>query len=158
MPLTPVFQRTILLRGEACIYEEVCGSSAIKPGMLVNRMLGQPGNTVVVVPHAVAGGRGANMFATEQVLNGGGTVDTAYAAGDIVRLHIAKSGDIVNVLVASGASLQIGTPLISNAAGKFVASATMDSVVTTQKVFGEALIDVATGTLAADTLVPMLVW
>ena len=158
MATTPVFNRTIVLRGEYNIFEDTCGSSAIKPGMLINRITGQPGNIPVVIPHAVSGGRGANQIATEQPLNSGGTVDTAYAAGDVVRSHVAKSGDIVNVLVKSGQSLKVGTPLISNGDGTFIASAAADSIINTQKVFGEAWIDTPTGTLAADTLVAMLVW
>ncbi len=154
---TPVFQRTIVLRGEYCIYEDVTNNSTIKPGMLLQRR--DRGNGLpVVIPHGLAGGRGACLIATENPLNAGGTVDTTYAAEDVVRYHHAKPGDIVNVLLAAGQNAKIGSELISAGNGKFTVSADVDTNITLQSAFGTA--DTAlnlTASGAVDTLIPMRV-
>lgn len=156
-PTAASFQRTIVLRGERNIFEDVAGVAGIYPGMLLDR---KPDGTGApyVRPHQVVGGRGACRIATEQVLNQGGTVDTVYALGDIVRYHEAKPGDIVKVLLLAGQVAVIGSKLISHGDGKFTVSADVDTNITLQTAYGEA--DVAldlSASGAVDTLIPMRV-
>lgn len=77
----------------------------------------------------------------------GKTVDDAYAAGDNAFVHIAKSGDVLQVLVRSGENFEKAVGLGSDPfgqTGKFVVDAT-NAVVETLERSG--------GALAADTLV-----
>lgn len=72
----------------------------------------------------------------------GGTIDTAYADGDRVQIHIAKPGDVLQVLVASGENIDKTNGLSANTAGKWVKDTTNAIV--------EALED-SGGALGADT-------
>lgn len=87
--------------------------------------------------------KGPIKIAKENALFGG-TVDTAYASGDRVQIHIAKPGDILQVLVASGQSLDKGNGLTAGADGKW-SKDTTNAIV-------EALEDTG-GALSEDTLV-----
>lgn len=152
-----VGNRTIVLRGTYNIFEDVCGATAIKPGYLIQRrtVSGIP----VVQPHSRQGGRDTVRVATEQPLNGGSTVDTAYAAGDIVREHIARSGDIVLMVLKAGNSVVAGTVLVSNGDGRLIPSTALSSMVSTEHAIGEAYEALnLTASGAVDTLVPVVVW
>lgn len=72
----------------------------------------------------------------------GSTLDTAYAAGSNVFIHIAKPGDVLLVLVASGQTVVRGDGLSAIANGKWNNDATNVAV--------EAL-ESSGGALAADT-------
>ena len=156
---TASFNRTILLRAEPNIFEDVCGSSAIKPGYLLRRLIGQPSNSPVVIPHDKASGRGAVRVATEQVLNQGSTVDTAYAAGDIVRCHVGHGGQLVKMVLKANHKVVPGTPLISNGDGTLIPSADTDTIISTEQVIGESIDSLdLTVSSAVDTLVAVLLW
>lgn len=72
----------------------------------------------------------------------GGTIDTAYASGDNAFIHIAKPGDVLQVLVASGQTVLKTSGLTAGSDGKWVVDTT-NAVV-------EALED-SNGALGADT-------
>lgn len=152
-----VGNRTIVVRGEYNIFEDVCGATAIKPGYLIQRRT--VGGSVVVQPHSRSGGRDVVRVATEQPLNAGGTVDTAYAAGDIVREHVAAPGQIVLMVLKSGVKADAGTVLVSNGDGRLTISTALSSQVATEDPVGEAFeaLDL-TASSAVDTLIPVLIW
>lgn len=50
-------------------------------------------------------------------LTSGGTVDDAYTAGDTAQAYIPHSGEIYQMLVATGQNLDIDTPLTSTGTG-----------------------------------------
>lgn len=72
----------------------------------------------------------------------GGTIDTAYASGDNGFIHIAKAGDVLLVLVASGQTVVRGDGLSAISSGKWNADAANAAV--------EAL-ESSGGALGADT-------
>lgn len=72
----------------------------------------------------------------------GKTITDAYASGELVFIHIAKSGDVLQVLVASGQTVLKGDGLSANSAGKWIGDTTNAAV--------EAL-EPSGGALAADT-------
>lgn len=74
----------------------------------------------------------------------GRTVDDAYASGDNVLVHIAKPGDVLAVLVASGETVVKGQGLAAAATGKFAVNTTVAAL--------EAL-ENSGGALGADTLI-----
>ena len=83
----------------------------------------------------------------EDALRGQG-VNDAYAANDNCFVHIAKSGDHLQVLVASGQTIVKGGGLSANSSGasigKWVADSTNAAVIALEN---------SNGALAADTLV-----
>jgi hypothetical protein len=89
-------------------FEAIAGA-AITPGMLVRRVANE------LVPHAVNGGGGFVYVAKE--LTAGGTVDDAYAQNETAQSYIPFSGDLYQMLVATGQALTEDTPLTSNGAG-----------------------------------------
>lgn len=72
----------------------------------------------------------------------GKTIDDAYADGDVAFIHIAKPGDVLQVLVTSGQSVVKGDGLTAQSTGKWNVDATNSAV--------EAL-EGSGGALAADT-------
>lgn len=94
----------------------------------------------------VAIGKGALKILLENSTVGE-TVSDAYADGDDIRFFVPRSGDVLQLLVASGETVVKGTGCGSNTAGKFVTDATNP--------IGEFLESSAgaPSALAADTLV-----
>lgn len=78
----------------------------------------------------------------------GGTVTTQYSAGANCFVHVAKSGDVLQVLALSGENILKGVGLSANADGKWVVDATNAAV--------ETLED-TNGALGEDTLVRVAV-
>lgn len=72
----------------------------------------------------------------------GKTIDDAYSATDNAFVHIAKPGDVLQVLVASGQNIARGDGLSANSAGKWIGDTTNAAV--------EAL-ESSGGALGADT-------
>lgn len=70
------------------------------------------------------------------------TINDAYAAADNAFIHIAKPGDVLQVLVASGQTVAKTNGLSANSAGKWVVDAANPAV--------ESMED-SGGALAADT-------
>lgn len=109
-------------------YEEGIASSAITPGMILERTpgTGSPMDDEVQ-PHSVQGGRGELMIALEDALQGR-TVDDAYEAGDVVGYNLALPGDEIYAWVEASASVSNGDKLCSNGSGAFEIAASGDEV------------------------------
>jgi hypothetical protein len=116
--LTTLTRNRIVVTGEEeNQIEGVVGATAIKPGMWVRK-----GTDGLYVPHPTAGGDGPVLIAKENPYNGG-TVDTSYAAGDRLFIHVAEPGDVLLLRVKTGESIAIGASGISDGAGSFKAVA-----------------------------------
>lgn len=72
----------------------------------------------------------------------GSTIETEYAAGDTVPIHMCSQGEVVQVLALSGENIQKGEGLTANSAGKWVVDTTNAAVIALE----------TTGSLSADTL------
>lgn len=123
----PSNPRTIVLRGNLSErHMEGYASTTVYPGMLVEKKTtgvepyGQWG------PHATAGGYAEKVIAVEGYVAdipqastfNGGTVDDAYASGDLMMMHHCEPGDEVWVwLVASGTAVTNADFLTSNGNG-----------------------------------------
>lgn len=100
--------KTIKLKRYNEIEMERVANAAITPGMLVELM-----STNKVRKHATAGGNiTPAMFALEDELQGR-TIDTDYAAAELVKLGIFRPGDVVYAILADGQSVAVGDPLES---------------------------------------------
>lgn len=97
-------------------------AKTIYPGMLIERLTDTGYQYMTVQPHATAGGAAELLIAIELALvadipgatYSGGTVDDAYAAGDLVRWHHCQRGDVVHALVAASASAIVMTDWLSS--------------------------------------------
>lgn len=109
--------RTILLRcSESGLFDEKrTGAAGIKPGMNV---ILQADNTVVVGVAALKGFR----IVRENALQGG-TVDDAYASGDVCFLYLPVSGDRLNLLLKTGQNIARGAGVKFDASGQLIADA-----------------------------------
>lgn len=93
---------TILLIGEPN-RREYDANAAISPGDLVE--LRSDGDVQV---HSTASGRiGPRYFAVENDIAGDGIADD-YAAGEVVQIHSARSGDVVLATLNDGEAVVIG--------------------------------------------------
>lgn len=147
-------RNTIVLKGlDTSRYEEGRASVAIMPGYLI-----QTHTDGTLKPHATAGGTfpGAKVAIEDGLI--GMTVTgynpiprttTGYAIGDLVRYHIIKPGDQVQLVLKAGENAAIGSKLSSNGDG------TMQVVAGTEGVEFEALeaLDLSAGG-SVDTLIP----
>ena len=106
---------TILLKGDlGRRYDEARAIGICSPGHLL-----QLDSAGKVLKHSTVGGR-TNMIAQENGLLGG-TIDTAYAVGDIVPYHIFHTGDMLNFrLPVAAPAVVIGDRLISNGDGTVI--------------------------------------
>lgn len=105
--------KTIFLKGWETVRLEYQAMEAITPGHHVQ--LHTDGK---LKKHATAAGSGPKWFALENdvpVANiTGNAIDTAYASTDRVQVIDAKTGDVINALIApSGAAIAIGDPIES---------------------------------------------
>lgn len=98
--------KTILLKGDP-LAQENTGAGAILPGHLLER-----DNTGTVSVHSVPGGRATGMFAREEEYTGG-SIDTAYAAGDRIPHYTGRNGDWFYAWLADDQNAVIGSLLES---------------------------------------------
>jgi hypothetical protein len=113
--------------------KEALASATITPGMLIERL-----STGKVAAHATAGGYGIAAFAIEnEVYAGQGeapTIDTNYAADDLVQYGVFQPGqEVYALLAANAAAIVVGDKLVSQGAGY------VKKVVTTDVVLAIAL-------------------
>lgn len=92
-------------------HEEGVAGGTVKPGHLV--ALNSDGEIVV---HPTSGGPAEALFALEDALQGR-TIDTAYAADDVVAIVVAEKGDVVYAWLNVGESVAKGDYLVSNGDG-----------------------------------------
>lgn len=132
-------------------YEEGIANGALLPGMNVGltnaadasgRSTYAAASSDTLGTGTTTGGRGNVKVVKEDSLHGG-TVNTAYASGDNIYIHVAVPGDILQVLVTSGETVAKGAGLTAQSTGKWNADTTLAAV--------EAL-ESSGGALAADTL------
>ncbi len=103
---------------ERTVVADLAASEAITPGMLVERFNNAG---VTRVRKSTLTGLANVLFALDHPMANKG-VDDAYAAGDLVEMLVAKPGDAVWALVASGATIAFGAPL-SDAGNGYVKAA-----------------------------------
>lgn len=112
---------TIFLGGSSGNKTEVAdlaASEAITPGMMIERFANAGVNRW---RKSTLTGLANVCYALDHPMANKG-VDDAYAAGDLVQALIAKPGDAVWALVASGATIAFGAPL-SDAGNGYVKAA-----------------------------------
>lgn len=119
---------------------EHTAGGAISPGMRIQ--LDSDGDYTA---EATQGGLGQVEIATEDGLQGNEVTD-AYADQDVVHSIIPLPGDDIRVLCLSGETVNKGTALIVNNAGKYIATTGTPAQTDFEAVENA-------GTLAADTLV-----
>jgi predicted methyltransferase len=109
--------KTIQLDG--CFrHEEYLTAAAIKPGHLVE--IYDASGTVKTRVHSTAKGWAEKMFAVEDPLAGqtatstqSRTIDTDYASGDLVPVHIVERGARVYAWLKPGTNYVVGDKLMS---------------------------------------------
>lgn len=115
-------ERVIVLRGKPIIDEQnLCGSTGITPGMLIDISSG------VWVPHG-DGAVGATVFALERD-ELGDDIDVAYAEDDRVKAGYFKMGERVNALIASGEVIAEGGQVEAAGGGLLAGGTTATQVV-----------------------------
>lgn len=92
-------------------HEEALASAALTPGHLIELI-----STGKVRKHASAGVRCEKLFALEDALQGR-TIDTAYAADELVGFVVCQPGDVVYAWLNVGESVVPGDLLVSNGDG-----------------------------------------
>jgi len=142
--------RMIENRGNFIREEFTAGAASIKPGMLLQ--VNSAGNAVI---HNVVEGATPVMIGQVDALQGINAT-TAYTNGAQIPVTFPSKGSVVNVLVASGQTVGIGTKLCSGGNGKFITAEEATSGTLVTAVLGEAVEGQATA-LSADTLVAMRV-
>lgn len=106
---------TIILKGDiGRRYEEgrVKTAKAITPGMVIELLADS-----TLQPHSVLGDQAEILVAIEDALNGG-TIDTVYAAGDLVRYNSLADGDSFQAILLDGQSADPSKWWTSNGDGK----------------------------------------
>lgn len=101
----------IVLKGSGK-HEEYKAAAALSPGMLLE--LNSAGK---VAFHATASGPHLKLFAKEDTLQGR-IRTTAYSTDEVVQVHVAETGDKLDLLLKDGQVIVIGDKLTSNADGK----------------------------------------
>ncbi len=93
-------------------YEAPAGAT-LTPGMLALSTTGE------LVPHDGDGAGGFVYVAKEltATFDGSGGLDTDYTAGETAQAYIPESGLMFRMLVATGQTVALDTPLTSNGAG-----------------------------------------
>lgn len=104
-------------------YEAPAGAT-ITPGMLVIADAG------TLIPHDTAGAGGFVYVAKELTANfaAGGGINEDYTTGDTAQAYIPTSGELYQMLVATGQTLVKDSPLESNGAGLLVLATTGDVI------------------------------
>jgi len=136
----------ILLKGEYHPYEEakIKSGQTIKPGMAVD--LDSSG--LIIVPAA----SGKAIPKRVMLINTwtGKTKTDAWTAEELAKYIVPKPGSLINLLCLSGETINIGTQVIINTAGKGIATTGSPA-----QTFGES--EEAGGTLTADTFLAVRV-
>jgi hypothetical protein len=113
---------------------EKVASGTIKPGHLISEAAA---GTVAV--HGVSGGNpGSRRFAKENP-HLGGDIDTNYVANDVVMIHEAQEGDIINCILAASQTITKNDLIMSNGDGLVVERTASNEII------GYAEEDVTTG-------------
>jgi len=107
--------KTVLLKGQPSANEALAGG-AITPGML----LAFSGSGVVA--HATTSAVKVPALFARELEFAGGSLDEAYASGDLVPYWHCRPGDMVYALLEDTASVAVGALLASNAAGALEAA------------------------------------
>lgn len=115
---------TIVLKGDlGKRFEEGRAAGAIKPG---HQIAQDTSGTFVV--HGSAGGTFPEGLVAIEDAKIGGTIDTAYASGDLVPYFIAQPGDVLYLFLAAGENAAINSALSSNGDGTMQVAAGTEGV------------------------------
>jgi hypothetical protein len=126
--------KTIVVRGNLNQYhDEFPADAALSPGHVL-----QKNSDGEVLKTTSAEGKAWNRLIAKENALLGATEDDAYAAADVVPVHVCQPGDIVRAFLTPGVSYAIGDQLIlSDTAGQLKKLASVSSGVTVRKVVGE---------------------
>ena len=140
--------KRIQLDGTGFVLDEAVAAAAINPGNIVEKT-----SAGYYQKHSTEAGFGQVAVAVEDALQGN-TVDDAYAAADLVQVHILSRGIRFQALLASGNKVVIGDGLVSDGAGRLetVAVAESDSTVKQILAYAEEASDQSDSD-GADTLI-----
>ncbi len=105
--------QTIMLSGlDWSIKRERIGAGVITPGMLLESDAAN-----AVSPHSSAGGIQGKLFA-RRGLTVSGDIDDDYADGDLIRVGVGRTGDIINCIINGGTTaLADNADVVSDGAG-----------------------------------------
>lgn len=138
--------RTIRLKTEAQRQEYEAGAAGIYPGMILAK-----NSSGQVIPMGTQGGvAGAPLLVAIEDDLIGSTVSTVYSSGSRVQCVTPQMGDTIAIRCVSGATINIGTKVISSNAGKGMATTGSPA-----QLVGES--NEAAGALSADTLVSVTI-
>lgn len=107
--------RIIVLKGDPIVKEAKAGAAGILPGHRV--ILDAAGDVVVGGAAGALTGAGRRAWAVEADVVGNTAADV-YADNDQVKYVVAKSGDELNMRLATGLTFVIGDDLFAGAAGR----------------------------------------
>ncbi|OHC13133.1 MAG: hypothetical protein A2002_01395 [Pseudomonadales bacterium GWC1_66_9] len=96
-------------------------ATGLLPGMLALNIANK------LQAHNVADAGGFVYVVKE--LTAGGSVDDAYTVNDTAQAYIPHSGELYQMLVATGQALSVDTPLTSNGAGLLTIASGTDVIV-----------------------------
>lgn len=122
MAITKRDPNTIHLAGPMTEIEEFVASAAITPGMMVE--LHDDSGTLKWRPNASATEIQAKFVALEIISLNSATIDTQYAAGDLVRVGAMGVGSKFWGIIPSGQNISAAELLKSNADGKLQTAGT----------------------------------
>jgi len=138
MPQAPQVIQLLTDTAGSFIHSEAASAagSAIVPGMLIEELAAG-----TVQEHSTAAGNAQKLFALSDLSNAG-DIDTAYAAGALVRYGAAHSGqEVYALLAANAAAIVKGDPLESDGDGTLRVQTTAAATADTERdsVVGYAL-------------------
>ena len=132
--------------------DEKIAAGAITPGMLI-----ELDSSDEVQAHSSEGGDGIPMFAEVDALQGN-TLDTDYAADDLVSINIEGIGSECQAFLQAGQTAVIDSELISGGDGTLIVNGQESSGVTVDKLFAIAReAKDLSGSGAVDTLIRVLI-
>lgn len=147
MAITQRPPNTIHLGGQIDRIGEYVASTAITPGMLVERFRDSDGKSKWR-PHSTAADQQQAFVALESLMTNRG-VDDAYAADDILTVAAYNRGGTFWGIIPSGQNIVTGAPLQSNGDGRLKAAAATTAAA---NVFRFKALD-SPGAVTADTRV-----
>lgn len=104
-------------------HEEAYAAAALTPGHLL-----ATNSDGKVLKHATAGGKAERLFALEDALQGR-TINTAYAADELVGIVVAAPGDVVYAWLSEGENVTPASLLTSNGDGTLKVAGGSDEII-----------------------------
>lgn len=136
-------ENRIQIKGTNYRYEEDRAFATITPGDLIEFI--NDAGVKKVRRHATEGGPAERAFAVESPLQGqtafgieSRTIDTDYAAGELVSYHLVLPGHVVRAHLKAGENVAIGALLHSAGDGSLIATGSMATASSTEQPVAKA--------------------